>query len=75
MSTFWIAYWITFGAIFVLTGVIALLFELDDEPISVSYVVLMDILGAIPAANFLVGTALIILILIGVCEEDLTPKY
>jgi hypothetical protein len=75
MSIFWIIYFITLGSIILLTGVIAFLFNYDDNPISISYVVLVDLLGAIPCANILCGIAFIVMVLIGLADEDLTPKF
>lgn len=75
MSTFWIIYWVTFGVVVLLTAIIGIFFEIDGEPVSISYIVLCDFLGAIPGANVLVGLVLIIMILIGIFEEDLDPKY
>lgn len=75
MSIFWIIYFITLGSIILLTGVIALLFDFDDEPVSISYIVLADLLGAIPCANILCGIALIVIVLTAISDGDLTPKF
>ena len=75
MSIFWTIYLITLGSIIVLTGVIALLFDFEHEPVSISYVVLADLLGAIPCANILCGIALIVIVLTAIADGDITPKF
>jgi len=75
MSTFWLIYLITLGAIFVISALVAVLFEYDGDDISISYVILFDVLGAIPIANFIIGSALIFMCLMGMSEGDLEPKY
>lgn len=75
MSIFWLVYWITLGTIVLLTAIIGIFFRIDDEDVSISYIVLTDFLGAIPCANILVGLVLVIMVLLGIFEEDLTPKY
>ena len=75
MSTFWLIYWITLGAIVVISALVAILFEYDGDDISISYIILCDVLGAIPIANWLIGGALIIMCLIEMCEGGLEPKY
>ena len=75
MSIFWLVYWITLGTIVLLTAIIGIFFQIDDEDISISYIILADFLGAIPCANILVGLVLIIMALFGIFEGDLTPKY
>ena len=75
MSTFWLIYLITLGAIGVISALVAVLFEYDGDDISISYVILCDVLGAIPIANFIIGVALIFMCLMGMSEGDLEPKY
>lgn len=75
MSTFWLTYLITLGAIIVISALVAVLFEYDGDDISISYVILCDVLGAIPIANFIVGAALIIMCLMAMGDGDLEPKY
>lgn len=75
MSTFWLIYLITLGAIVVISALVAVLFEYDGDDISISYVILCDVLGAIPIANFIVGIALIVMCLCGIADGDLEPKY
>ena len=75
MSTFWLIYWIAFGSIIILSLLVAFLFDLDGDNISFSYVALVVFLGAIPAANLLVGLCLIIGVLIAIFEENITPKF
>lgn len=75
MSTFWLIYWITLGVIVLLTAIIGIFFDIYGEPVSISYIVLCDFLGAIPGANVLVGFVLIFAVLCGIFEEDLEPKY
>lgn len=75
MSTFWLVYLITVGSVLLISAVIAIFFEYDGDPISISYIVLCDLLGAIPIANFIVGIALIIMCLCGIADGDLEPKY
>ena len=74
MSTFWIIYWITWGAIIFFTAFISVFFELDCDNIPIAYILLADILGAIPIANWLISIALIILVIEGICKGDLEPK-
>ncbi len=75
MSTFWLIYLITTGAIILLTAHVSIFFKLDGEAISISYIVLTDFIGAIPCANILVCIVLVILIMIGMSDGDLEPKY
>lgn len=75
MSTFWLIYLITLGAIVVISALVAILFEYDGDDISISYVILCDVLGAIPIANFIIGAALISICLVEMSEGDLEPKY
>lgn len=75
MSTFWLTYLITLGAIIVISALVAVLFEYDGDDISISYVILCDVLGAIPIANYIIGLALIIMCLMAMGDGDLEPKY
>lgn len=75
MSIFWIIYFVTLGSIILLICVIALLFDYDDGPISISYVVLAVILCAIPCVNFGCGLLIISLVVVSIVSEDLTPKF
>lgn len=75
MSTFWLTYLITLGAIIVISALFAVLFEYDGDDISISYVILCDVLGAIPIANYIIGLALIIMCLMAMADGGLEPKY
>ena len=75
MSTFWLIYLITTGVIILLTALVSIFFKLDGEEFSISYIVLTDFLGAIPGVNVLVCIVLVILLIIGMCDGDLDPKY
>ena len=75
MSTFWIIYWVTLGVVVLFTAIIGIFFKVDGEDVSISYIVLADFLGAIPGANILVALIFIIMIMIGIFEGDLDPKY
>lgn len=75
MSTFWLIYLITTCAIILLTAVVSIFFKLDREDISISYIVLTDFIGAIPCVNILVCIVLVILLMIGMSDGDLEPKY
>lgn len=75
MSTFWLIYWVTFGVIVFFTAIIGIFFEVDGENVSISYIVLVDFLGAIPVANVLVALGLIYMIMSGIFDGDLDPKY
>ena len=75
MSTFWLSDLITLGAIIVISALVAVLFEYDGDDVSISYVILCDVLGAIPIANYIIGVALIIMCLMAMCDGDLEPKY
>ena len=67
-------YWITWGAIIFFTAFIAIFFELSMDKVPLAYVLLADILGAIPIFNWIVSLGLIILVVGGIANEDLTPK-
>lgn len=75
MSTFLLYYWISLGAIVLLTAIIKIFFRINDEDVSISYVVFIVFLGAIPYVNFLVAFILITMVVIGIFEEYITPKY
>lgn len=75
MSTFWIIYFVTLGVVVFFTAIIGIFFQVDGEDVSISYIVLADFLGAVPGANILVALVLIIMIMIGIFEGDLDPKY
>lgn len=75
MSTFWIIYFITLGAIFLLSVLLRVFFTLDGDEIPFAYLFLSFFLSAIPAANILVGVVLIVMIIIAVCDEDLEAKF
>ena len=75
MSTFWLSYLITLGAIIIISALVAVLFEYDGDDVSISYVILCDVLGAIPIANYIIGVALIIMCLCDIADGDLEPKY
>lgn len=74
MSTFWIITWVTWAAIIFLTAFVAVFFDLDSDRVPIAYVLLADILGAIPGANLLGALVLIIAIIGGIITQDLTPK-
>ena len=75
MSTFWLVYLIATGCIALISAVVAILFDYDGEPVSISYLVLSILLGAIPIANFLIGIMLIVMLFFGIADGDLKPKY
>ena len=74
MSTFWIITWVTWAAIIFLTAFVAVFFDLDSDSVPIAYVLLADILGAIPGVNLLGALVLIIAIIGGIINKDLTPK-
>ena len=74
MSTFWIITWVTWAGIIFLTAFVSIFFDIDDDRIPIAYVLLADILGAIPGANLIFALAIIIAIIGGVVNQDLTPK-
>ena len=74
MSTFWIITWITLAAICFLTAFVAVFFNLDYKKIPIAYVLLADILGAIPGLNLLFALVLIVAIIAGIGDQAITPK-
>ena len=74
MSTFWLIYWICLGTVVILTLICAIFFEIDYDPISPGYVLIFDVIAAIPGIGMLGAVVLVVSIFVMIFDETLTPK-
>lgn len=79
MSTFWLIYWITLGVVVIFSLFVYVFFDFEVnyntyKPVSIAYVLLAIMVGAIPGANCLGALILIGCIVAGAVGGDLRPK-
>ena len=78
MSGFWIIYWIALGINIIVTAFVAAFFDIEDYSaktnISWSYVMLSDLIAAIPGVGMFLTTLIIIGVVGGAFTWTLVPK-
>jgi len=75
MSGLWITYFVSIGVVVIFTALVKLLFTNDGDEFSVTYIIILDLISAIPFIGTLEAFVLICFIFIGVMEGELEPKY
>lgn len=78
MSGFWILYWIVFGINIIITAFVAAFFDFEEYStktnISWSYVLLSDLIAAIPGVGMLLTTVIVFGVIGGAFTGTLVPK-
>lgn len=75
MAWYWIMYWVSLAVVVIFTLLVKLLFTYEGEEFHVAYIVVLDLIAAIPFLGTFEAFILVGIIFIGVVEADLEPKY
>ena len=76
MNGLWITYFVSLGVVIIFTALIKLFFTYGGgEEFNITYIIVMDLIGAVPFVGTLEAFILLCLVFVGIVAGDLEPKY